>query len=183
MILSFLLVAARYLGHLSHYVQVWPLTISHYCESRTPMPFSLLLEDEREIPPDPSLQKGRGSRTCDTHLTLSSRGQRLTALLSQGWSQLPNEAGAPRAAADILLCQLSFFCCWKLHMGMEPRSCVHSLGNDSPCPAPTTGLGHLAGCISPRLVSKSVLIDPCCGRVGGKGREQACAKAAIASAL
>lgn len=85
-------------------------------------------------------------------------------------SQLPNEAGAPRAADDILLPrQLSFFCCWKLHTGIEPRSHVYSLGSDSPCPAPTTGLGHLAGCISPLLVSKSVLIDLCCGRMGGRG--------------
>lgn len=126
-ILSFLLVAAHCLGHLSHYVGVWPLALSHQPRVRNTDALFFAAGDKRENPPGPSLQKGRGSRTPDMNLILSSRGQWLTASLSRCWSRRANEVGSPRAANDILLpWRLIFLLLPKIIHGIKPRSCAHS---------------------------------------------------------
>lgn len=88
------------------------------------------------------------------NLILGSRGQLLTASLSQCWSQLANEVGDPRAANDILLpCQFSFFFCRKFYVGIESWSCAYSCGTcffwwSMSC-YPTAGLSPPGGSSSP----------------------------------
>lgn len=117
------------------------------------------------------------------NLILSSRGQLLTASLSQCWSQLANEVGNPRAANDILLPVSSVSSSdensvWESNLGAVLTAMVR-VSSDGPCPAtpPLASAAQVAPvALSPRSFPReqqSLLIDLCCMEGGGGAEEGA----------